>query len=342
MAQFFQLWTQKKNTTKRKGAPKITTTTTTTNEDIRMGSSHSILRRRKNTSSPISAQNKNKTASGPRSSPAPANDDRTKLVVDRPVDDGTTSPVNNIASTPTNVTTTDAMPAPADDGLPLGRLWALCPYGTFREQPAHAMIGALLAKNAKNIEKNNKSQTSKKQRRGRRPCHNSADVSLYDDIDILAARGLCNVARSPLCRLPDDVLARILGYVDWDDMLCIRRTSRIFLRLFGRSEFSHLHDKGASGLFVLPTPWTSPAMPTGDGRLWFNMNKRLLQERYDTPRCSGFEKTLQTNYLHCTACNVDPLRASFRRHRSSPTKKQAHGGSVWRTRDTFGCAGTRR
>ncbi|EFX06692.1 f-box domain containing protein [Grosmannia clavigera kw1407] len=127
---------------------------------------------------------------------------------------------------------------PADEGMPFGRLWALCPHG-HREQPTRA---AVLAKK-----------------------HRRNSVSLCD-IDLLALRGMYNTAFSPICRLPDEMLVRIMGHLDWLDMLCIRRTSRIFLRLFGRYEFSHLHDNN-TGLFDLYAPWMVPALPVQDRAL---------------------------------------------------------------------------
>lgn len=51
-------------------------------------------------------------------------------------------------------------------------------------------------------------------------------------LDPLVKRAYHNVAVSLLCRIPDDVLHRIMAHLDTLSLNCLRRTSRIFLRLF--------------------------------------------------------------------------------------------------------------
>lgn len=52
------------------------------------------------------------------------------------------------------------------------------------------------------------------------------------DVDYLTHKAYHNVAVSLLCRIPDDLLYLILDRLDVLSLNCLRRTSRIFLRLF--------------------------------------------------------------------------------------------------------------
>lgn len=207
-----------------------------------------------------------------------------------------------------------------DENVPLGRLKAFCPYGPVQEPPVHEVVASLLAKNAKAIKAAEKVDTVRMARAHRSmklprsPRNNNALVSLRDDIDVLAARGLYNAACSPLCRLPDDVLVRIMGHLGWDDLLFLRHTSRAFMRLFGcRGEFESLRDDNAinnnSGLFVLPTPWPPLALPAHNARLWVNLRRRYQSaaHQYQCAGCrSAPKRFLQAEiFMHCTACHVD-------------------------------------
>ncbi|KAK3349695.1 hypothetical protein B0T25DRAFT_548729 [Lasiosphaeria hispida] len=65
-----------------------------------------------------------------------------------------------------------------------------------------------------------------------------------------------------LCTLPEELLLQIMRYLDPTSIQCLRRTSRIFLRLFSSPCFSHQHNKELSiRLFsCLPyTPWARPS-----------------------------------------------------------------------------------
>ncbi|KAK0726789.1 hypothetical protein B0T26DRAFT_691765 [Lasiosphaeria miniovina] len=56
-------------------------------------------------------------------------------------------------------------------------------------------------------------------------------------LDPLVAASYYNLTSSPLCRLPDELLLDIMGRVDWVGLQCLRRSSRVFMRLFGAHEF---------------------------------------------------------------------------------------------------------
>ncbi|KAK0715857.1 hypothetical protein B0H67DRAFT_252773 [Lasiosphaeris hirsuta] len=67
---------------------------------------------------------------------------------------------------------------------------------------------------------------------------------------------------SRLCALPEELLMMIIELLDPTSIQCLRRASRIFLRLFSSPCFSHQHNKELSGcpeLSWLPyTPWPRP------------------------------------------------------------------------------------
>ncbi|OAA56299.1 f-box domain containing protein [Niveomyces insectorum RCEF 264] len=146
--------------------------------------------------------------------------------------------------------------------MPLGRLRALCQRDYFRSQSPRDAVEAVLAK---------------------KPGYNA--VTIYD-LDILAVRGMSNTVFSPLCRLPDEVLVHIMDHLDWLDMLCIRRTSRIFLRL-----------------------------------LWTRMEKRLRGGSHDPP-CERFYTGIKNVYMHCSACEVDHPISFF----SAAQRREKAGG----------------
>jgi hypothetical protein len=75
------------------------------------------------------------------------------------------------------------------------------------------------------------------------PPYNEACPDLVnEDLCLRAARR--NHRHSRLLRLPDSLLVAIMERLDTDDILWLRHTSRIFMRLFSQSrEFRHLHLK---------------------------------------------------------------------------------------------------
>jgi len=75
-------------------------------------------------------------------------------------------------------------------------------------------------------------------------------------VDPLVAAAICNTNNSPLFKLPDKVLLRIMEQLDPIGLQCLRRTSRLFLRLFGDSRFRNYHFTGDTlrGSLVF-TPW---------------------------------------------------------------------------------------
>lgn len=96
-------------------------------------------------------------------------------------------------STPRPRTEDHRYPSPKngdDECVPLGRLCALCLPGSGQEGEKTETAG-----------------------------EDNIDITgAFTYLDVLAARALPNAALSPLCRLPDDPLVRIMCHLDWQDI----------------------------------------------------------------------------------------------------------------------------
>ena len=81
------------------------------------------------------------------------------------------------------------------------------------------------------------------------------------DIDPILAPILQNLSQSRLCQLPSELLLEIMEHLDWVGLACLRRTSRIFLRLFSSAAFREYHGRRLSRLpdFVLQNRYDSQA-----------------------------------------------------------------------------------
>ena len=132
-------------------------------------------------------------------------------------------------------------------------------------------------------------------------------------MDPLVASAYKNFTSSPLCRLPDELLLEIMKYLDPVELCCLRRVSRIFLRLFGSWEFrSHQLDKLG--------PWVR------EGALAADQQKRLrrllrrdkqgrycsacLRRRWFKDKDRTFEY-LVGHQLYCSGCKTKHAAGLF-------------------------------
>lgn len=94
-----------------------------------------------------------------------------------------------------------------------------------------------------------------------KPIRPEADL-IAQGMDSLVAASYYNFTSSPLCRLPDELLLDIMELLDPKGLECLRRTSRIFLRLFGFSKFKSAHLTVHGSLEPTRIPWaeTDPGM----------------------------------------------------------------------------------
>ncbi|KAK3364345.1 hypothetical protein B0T25DRAFT_61510 [Lasiosphaeria hispida] len=116
--------------------------------------------------------------------------------------------------------------------------------------------------------------------------------------DPLVADTLYNATYSPLCRLPEEVLLRIMDLLDPIGLQCLRRTSRLFLRLFCDDRFDHYHDLTGlvnRGIYLPGPPIFSP---------WVR-SRRVLECMYPrTPGVAPLHQLLQRDTASsiCSAC----------------------------------------
>lgn len=121
--------------------------------------------------------------------------------------------------------------------------------------------------------------------------------------DLLATAAEHNARSLLLSRLPDELRLEIMDHLDPASMFCLRRTSRVFLRLFYSTSFSHMHDEEG---FFEQGPWTAQKVPSGGD--WLATAKLINRDMYCVMCHLGclraaFRHT--SHYMHCSGCNRD-------------------------------------
>ncbi|KAK0655468.1 hypothetical protein B0T16DRAFT_487004 [Cercophora newfieldiana] len=122
------------------------------------------------------------------------------------------------------------------------------------------------------------------------------------DTDPLVADAFYNAKYSHLCRLPDTVLLRIMERLDPIGLQCLRRTSRLFLRLFGDDRFSHYHHDDDDDDLTRQgcADHTGPGPPVFFP--WVR-SRRVLECRYpQTPGTRPLGQLLQQDIRICATC----------------------------------------
>ncbi|KAM7205924.1 hypothetical protein V8F33_000754 [Rhypophila sp. PSN 637] len=165
----------------------------------------------------------------------------------------------------------------------------------------------------------------------------------------LTAPMLHNATRSPLARLPDTILLRIMSHTDDVDLFCIRRTCPTMLRLFSDPSFLRLHDDSAdvnerwksrtfgqfqmeNGLYVWPrkrgVPWKRELLTGASKKA---LRELLLRDMYcKTCRIvdPAVEKRLRTEMLYCSGCKESHPAGLFsyvERHKEDSAARQCIG-----------------
>ncbi|KAM7194441.1 hypothetical protein V8F20_007967 [Naviculisporaceae sp. PSN 640] len=129
---------------------------------------------------------------------------------------------------------------------------------------------------------------------------------------------LHNATRSPLARLPDDILLKIMKHADDVSLLCLRRTCRTMLRLFStESQFRRYRQDR----FLLHSPrlysfiWSLERVPEpAKGPL-----RALLRRDMYCELCRGVEmrekrKKLEEERLYCSGCKRKHSAGLFSYH----------------------------
>ncbi len=155
---------------------------------------------------------------------------------------------------------------------------------------------------------------------------------------------------SQLCALPEETLLEILSHLDPSTLQCLRRTSRLFLRLFSAPRFSHLHNtdtisRALSNAPLPILPWARPSpvvefqacrdksrICTLPSETQHHTSALFKFDRAVHPRCASCRAyggnslhsahqiavDLVTKRLHCSSCEATHPRAYFSAAARSP------------------------
>lgn len=159
------------------------------------------------------------------------------------------------------------------------------------------------------------------------PCHCSTYLPII--MDPLIAAGFHNLTCSPLCRLPEELLLDIMERLDLLSIQCLRRVSRLFLRLYSSPIFHSSHEMIKSYL-ATHDHWDKPKYQLRD--VWCKHLAVLLkrdltdycqdcQQTRTHPRWTATYVALTKVYLHCSGCQIDHPACLFSKtQRSTPPK----------------------
>lgn len=146
------------------------------------------------------------------------------------------------------------------------------------------------------------------------PCKCSTDPMTkanLAEMDPLIAAGYHNLTCSPLCRLPEELLLDMMERLDLLSIQCLRRVSRLFLRLYCSSAFRNTHCPEPERPSDLHWHWYRTKIETLPSQLRHVLDKDIMEYCGDCQRRrnekSWKEKltTLTEDYLHCSGCNID-------------------------------------
>lgn len=139
-------------------------------------------------------------------------------------------------------------------------------------------------------------------------------------IDPIVAASHYNLTSSPLCRLPDELLLDIMELVDPAGLQCLRRVSRIFLRLFGSSKFKSAHFIIPRSHYFRTPPWTEHHAGTHTGCPGMKELSALLRKDRFCSRCLQVRqfgrkhkqfRALVDKQLYCSGCKKKHPAALF-------------------------------
>lgn len=143
---------------------------------------------------------------------------------------------------------------------------------------------------------------------GRTPCQFFTNRQVKADLlkmDPLVAAAFHNLNCSRLCRLPEELLLSIMIILDLPDVQCLRRSTRLFLRLYSSSEFNRFHVTSGATLGRPFRPWRYPLPstlpPARDFEGYCQSCPEIRTDRTWNDKMSQLTK----QYLHCSGCERD-------------------------------------
>lgn len=163
-------------------------------------------------------------------------------------------------------------------------------------------------------------------------CRCFTDLStkaMVSQMDPLIAAAFHNQNCSAFCGLPEELLLKTMAYLPLLGIQCLRRTCRLFLRLYCSPEYAKSHDLEYKDRATF-LPWEQPMSGA-----WLPKQLAPLLERGHQDYCRhcrslrrsifGKEKARRTTseYMHCSGCRIDhPVGLFSATQRASPAKKR--------------------
>jgi len=153
----------------------------------------------------------------------------------------------------------------------------------------------------------------------------------------LIAAARYNRTQCHLCRLPDSILLQIMRLSDPVSLECLRRCSRIFLRLFSTACASSA-DFSRLWLWRFPWPISKLTLEPGQQRQFISLMERdwYCQGCLSARRRPDWQERLRImtkTYLHCSGCQIDhPAGLFSAEQRSKPPSSRTCIGHEGRLR----------
>jgi hypothetical protein len=136
------------------------------------------------------------------------------------------------------------------------------------------------------------------------------------EMDPLVAAGFHNLTCSPLCRLPEELLLDIMGRLDLVSIQCLRRASRLFLRLYSSPIFRSTQQPERTVLDSFEH-WDEPRDDLPDNH--WSEELQILLDKDITNYCQDCQErqinqnhrwrrkhtTLTKDYLYCSGCHTE-------------------------------------
>ncbi|KAI1867256.1 uncharacterized protein JN550_006987 [Neoarthrinium moseri] len=146
-------------------------------------------------------------------------------------------------------------------------------------------------------------------------------------MDPLVAAAFHNQNCSTLCRLPEELLIKVMAYIDGLGVQCLRRTCRVFLRLYSSPRYIATHDLNAKHTSDF-LPWSQPVTGfSAEDKLSYlliNGEEGYCAGCQDVRGKQSFDKKMQritSTYMHCSGCRVDhPVGLFSASQRKAPNK----------------------
>lgn len=165
-----------------------------------------------------------------------------------------------------------------------------------------------------------------------KPCRCFTDANtkaLIAKMDPLVAAAFHNQNCSALCRLPEELLLDVMAHLSLLRIQCLRRTCRLFLRLYCSPEHASTHDLiFKDGRAFLP--WEQPKAGT-----WIPKQLPPLLDKDSDEYCRGCRSVRRSasgkaatagataEYAHCSGCRIDhPVYLFSITQRASPAEKR--------------------